>query len=606
MTREQKIRLRRIAMPGLVVLAMMPVALTHVSRSDARHASFYNTGATINAFLKTYCKGVETAFASQNPDPVLEAFSSAYRSPGRGRWLASETPAGGRPVAGEATQTDLTIVGDDDFDRPALAQAVQNYLGGLSAIERTVCKIDLIEDTDLKTSAVLSVKFILDGIDREDRLFQDRHFYRWHLVNEGEGKAFDWKITRDELIEGTRIAGRGDGLVATDPERLGIDYRHHRNPHVDMKTFRAELKFGVVQHAAGGVSAADYDLDGRPDLLFLDGVDSRLYRNEGLDAEGLPAFRDVTEEAGLDGLDRAHVGIFADYDNDGDRDLFVGRYLAPNRFYRNRGDGTFVDEAPQVGLDASMPTMAATLLDFDRDGFLDLYLAVNGNAFEELPRLPFFARNGLPNRLYRNQGGERFVDVTKESGTGDTGWSLAVAAGDYDGDGLTDLAVANDFGRKSLYRNEGDGTFSDRAKHAGVLDFGPGMGLAFADYNDDGRLDLYTSNVNSNQRWYGEDMTVKQYLRNVMRTRWILADAGEYLEVYRLLGEDWVELGQQFGEGNSLFRNDGDGVFTELKESHTGRTGWGWSVNFLDVDNDTDLDLYAANGWISNTPGTDL
>ena len=196
--------------------------------------------------------------------------------------------------------------------------------------------------------------------------------------------------------------------------------------------------------------------------------------------------------------------------------------------------------------------------------------------------------------------------MTDESGVGDAGWTLAVAAGDYDGDGFGDLAVANDFGRKLLYRNNGDGTFSDVAKKAGVLDFGAGMGVAFGDYDGDGRADLYTSNISSNQRWFGEDKTVAQYIRNVMRTRWFLADLGEYLRLFRLVGDDWKDLGRQIGEGNSLFRNRGDGSFEEMHDSRAVRAGWGWGVAFFDLENDADLDIYAANGWISNTPDTDL
>jgi len=183
---------------------------------------------------------------------------------------------------------------------------------------------------------------------------------------------------------------------------------------------------------------------------------------------------------------------------------------------------------------------------------------------------------------------------------------LAVAAGDYDGDGYPDLISANDFGRKNLYRNLGDGTFADVAKEAGVLDFSGGMGVTFGDANSDGRLDIYTSNINSNQRWYGEQVTITSYLRNVVATRWALLDMGEYLKMYDLVGADWVELGKEVGEGNSLFQNEGDGTFRELKDSHTNRAGWGWSVAFFDADNDADLDLYAANGWISNDPTSDL
>jgi hypothetical protein len=361
-----------------------------------------------------------------------------------------------------------------------------------------------------------------------------------------------------------------------------------------------------VEHAGAGLSAADYDGDGRPDLLLLDGVESRLYRNRGVADNGLPHFEDTTAAAGLEGIGEAHSALFADLDNDGHRDLFIARYLASNRLFRGRGDGSFEEASANSGLDDTLPATSATALDFDRDGLLDLYVAAYGNAFETFPRLPFFARNGAPNRLYRNLGNLRFEEVTTRSGTGDTGWSLAVTAGDVNDDGWPDLAVANDFGRKNLYRNEGDGTFTEIAREAGVLDFSGGMGVAFGDFDNDGLPDLYTSNINSNQRWFGEDRTAEQYLRNVLRSRWLWKDWEEFRALHGLIGSDWIHLGRQVGEGNSLFRNRGDGTFEELKESEANRAGWSWGVAFADLDGDTDLDLFAANGWISRTRGTDL
>ena len=101
-------------------------------------------------------------------------------------------------------------------------------------------------------------------------------------------------------------------------------------------------------------------------------------------------------------------------------------------------------------------------------------------------------------------------------------------------------------------------------------------------------------------------MTVSQYMRNVVRTKYALTDLSEYIKVYKFLGPAWRELGKLSGDGNRLFQNNGNGTFSQVKNSHTNRAGWGWSVAFFDYDNDSRLDLYAANGWISNAPNTDL
>src|SRR5207248_1309966 len=260
-------------------------------------------------------------------------------------------------------------------------------------------------------------------------------------------------------------------------------------------------------------------------------------------ATGEVKFVDVTTQAGLDQLDQANAGIFADVDNDGFQDLFVARYLAPNKFFHNNGDGTFTDRSREMGLDFKTTSTTAVFLDYDLDGYPDLYVGAYGDAFEDIPRLPFFAQNAKPNRLYHNERGRFFRDMTEVSGAGDTGWALAVASADYDRDGYPDIAVANDFGRKCLFHNNGDGTFTDAAKQAGVLDFSGGMGVTFGDFDGDGYPDLYTSNINSNQRWFGEDMTVSQYVRNVARTRWLLLDAGEYKKFYDLVGPDWPKIG---------------------------------------------------------------
>ena len=596
-------RLAKILL-GLAALVgvALAVALYVMGRQDKEHARFFDTGKSVNNFLSDYKRGVEEAVKKRDVSEITRFYSERYSSPARGRWVA-------RPAPDESDVSVLNVVaeGRGDYDRAALAEEVIGYLGTIASVQSTWCKIDMIEQIDPERRVVLRVKYILDGTDPRGAIFQDRYFYRWTLLNEAAGPgAFDWKITRDELIEGLRVAGDGGGFREVNPASVGIDFKHSRDPKLDASKLSARMKFGVIEHGSGGVSVVDYDNDGRQDIFFPDGVRSRLYRNVTDPATGELKFVDVTAQAGLDRLDQANAGIFADVDNDGYQDLFVVRYLAPNKFFHNNGDGTFTDRSHEMGLDLTTTSTTAVFLDYDLDGYPDLYVGAYGNAFKDIPRLPFFAQNGQPNHLYHNEHGKFFRDVTEVSGTGDTGWALAAAAADYDRDGYPDLAVANDFGRKCLFHNNGDGTFTDVTKQAGVLDFSGGMGLAFGDFDGDGYPDLYTSNINSNQRWFGEDMTVSQYVRNVARTKWLLLDAGEYKKFYDLVGSDWPKIGTMIGKGNSLFRNNHDGTFTEVKDSHTTRAGWSWGVAFFDMDNDTRLDIYAANGWISGKSKDDL
>ena len=511
-----------LASTGLALVLGAAYLWQDIKRRDVEHARFLDCGQSINLFLKHYAEELVEAHRRGDAETVLSSYADDYHSSRRGHWRLTEDQD-----LGAAARCLLRAEGRDDFDRRALASELAAYLRGITSVQSIKCKIDLIEHAIPDKSALITVKYILDGEDRAGRLIEDRFFFRWRLTKVPRQSGLsEWRITSDELVEGERVAGRGKEFFKPNPSSIGVDYVHRRDPKLDPT--RAKIKFAVIQYASGGVSAVDYDDDGRPDLFFSDGVRSRLFKNLTVDSDAI-SFRDVTTGAGLDGIDQAHCALFCDVDRDGDRDLFVVRYLAPARLYRNRGDGTFEDATSGSGLDFVTPATAATFFDYDADGLPDLYVGNNGNAFQASPRIPFYATNGEPNRLYRNIDGHRFVDVTQESGTGDTGWALAVCASDFDGDGKVDLGVANDFGRKVLYRNNGNGTFTDVAKKAGVLDFSGGMGLAFGDLNFDGRPDLYTSNINSNQRWFGEEITLWQYGRNLVRSGWLLTDFAEVL-----------------------------------------------------------------------------
>ncbi len=604
MSRRKRWLKRIVVFLGSVALLAgfgLAYAWRRMSQEDKHHAAFCSCCTSIKGLLSEYGNALEKSLLSNDFASLEKLYAAEYWSDNRGHWQF-ETPSdlGGVHLA------NFVAIGNEPASRDKAIEDAKQYLSGIKKIDYVKFKINLIEEIEPDVSAILTIKCVLDGQDTESKLFQDRMFFRWKIENRGSPGNDNWQILRDELVEGVRVAGSGQSFVRIEAQEMGIDYRHCRDPKLDKTNPNVHLKFALIEHAAGGVSAVDYDGDGNTDVFFADGVRSRLFRNVTPIGARSVAFDDVTNESGLGAIDQACSAMFGDFDNDGDKDLFVSRYFAPCKFFRNDGNGHFVDATSAVDLDLVAPCVSSCLLDYDGDGFLDIYVGVNGDAFHDAPDIPFYSTNGQPNRLYRNLAGKRFVDVTKESGTGNRGWTLAVTSGDYNNDGHPDLAVANDFGRKVLYHNNGNGTFTDRAKEAGVLDFSGGMGIAFADINGDDAPDLLTSNIESGQRYFGEEITLWQFMRNEIRSGWIWSDLPVYQELYGLLDETWRDLGKQIGEGNSVFCNQGDGKFKEWKDCHANRAGWAWSVNPFDFDNDGDMDIYVANGWVSGKRKDDL
>jgi tetratricopeptide (TPR) repeat protein len=234
----------------------------------------------------------------------------------------------------------------------------------------------------------------------------------------------------------------------------------------------------------------------------------------------------------------------------------------------------------------SFTGMAAA--DYDRDGRVDLYLCTysffrDGNQYR-YPSPYYDARNGPPNFLFRNQlaadGSGAFLDVTESAGMNQNNnrFSFAPAWCDYNADGWPDLYVANDFGRKNLYRNEG-GRFRDVAAEAGVEDIGDGMSAAWFDYDGDGRPDLYVSNM-----W---------------------SDAGQRIVSQKQLqpAETW----ERHAKGNSLYRNKGDGTFEETGAAEGVEMGrWAWAADGVDFDNDGVPEIFITTGMLTNSSETDL
>lgn len=279
----------------------------------------------------------------------------------------------------------------------------------------------------------------------------------------------------------------------------------------------AEGKFHQIELMAGGVAAFDYDGDGCTDLFFANGAPipslhksgpefwNRLYRNL---CDG--TFVDVTEKSGLAGHGYSIAAAAADYDNDGRVDLFVAG-VHGNTLYRNRGGGVFEDVTGRAGIVADPWSVSAGWFDYDNDGWLDLFVSnyVAWDAASEPecgePAARFYCHPnkypGLPNRLYHNNHDGTFTDVSARSGISrHIGKGMGVAFADFDGDGFTDVFVANDSVRNFLFRNRGDGTFEESGIEAGVAfrdDGAPiaGMGVDFRDFDNDGKPDLVVSGM---------------------------------------------------------------------------------------------------------------
>lgn len=360
-------------------------------------------------------------------------------------------------------------------------------------------------------------------------------------------------------------------------------------------------------------------------------------------------FTDITDAAGVG--DRGHgKGVaFADVDGDGDLDLYVSNKGGENVLFINNGSGTFVAASRDAGdrLDDSGMSMGSCFGDIDNDGDQDLYIVKGGRyeieanrmlrndggrfvdvtrkagvgskeftysaAFADVDNdgfLDLYLANygvGAKNILYRNNGDGTFTDVTDASGVGDRSWSWSAVFSDINGDGFQDLYVVN--GRypagepNHLYMNKGDGTFKDVSRESGVNDGNWGLGAAFADVDNDGDFDLFVSNYVGPNKMYLNDGSG------------VFSDVSERSG---LADEGWGK-GPSFGDvdhdgdldlyegdcklANKLYLNDGHGVFTDVADQNptlkneTVRTK---GTAFADVDNDGDLDLYVVNWGVSN------
>jgi tetratricopeptide (TPR) repeat protein len=351
------------------------------------------------------------------------------------------------------------------------------------------------------------------------------------------------------------LASKGLGSY---PETVPEAYRMECKAGYETPTCTYENiapKIGLLKTNSGrGSVVFDYNNDGYLDVLITgphSGVS--LYRNNG---DG--TFTDVSVESGIDTCINGFGVVAGDYDNDGNMDLFItklGFYHGQAALYHNNGDGTFTDVTEQAGVKTWGPSFTSHWVDYDLDGYLDLFITYN---FAEI-----FDRHSQ-NRLFHNNGDGTFTDVTNQSGLHTNFTTIGSCWGDYNNDGYPDLFLSSFMGRPSLFRNNGDGTFTDVSEAAGLKDLLFGFVCAFVDYDNDGWLDI---------------------------VQFLWSDHDDFVHTLR------NGAGPDDGYPMRIYHNNRDGTFT-VKDREIGLDGcWGtMSGNMGDINNDGFLDIALGNG----------
>jgi len=437
------------------------------------------------------------------------------------------------------------------------------------------------------------------------------------------GSGGEMKVSADRgALPLEQEAHNQAGVVLTDVTvPAGIGFHH---------SYGDQQFSNLIEAAGGGVAFLDYDQDGWLDLYlasgkYYPGLSSgeeprgqnlnRLYRNRG---DG--TFEEVTEQAGVGLPESYSMGLaVADFNNDGFPDIFVCGYHK-STLLENRRDGTFADVTLTAGVaNSDLTSIAATWLDYDRDGLLDLYVSSyiafdpDYDQYYSPDGFPGpLAYQGQPDRLFRNLGSGRFRDVSAEVGLSELkGRGMSVISADYDLDGFPDLYVTNDATENFLLHNDAGTHFSQVSEDAGVGYNGMGdstasMGADLGDYDRDGRLDLFVSDnsIGSLYRNEGDGLFMDQVvesgiaMRSAQYVGWgsfffDLDNDGD-LDIFKTNSD----LSRLFGQEDQVFLNDGKGGFHDIASEmgdYFRKTLLGRGAAYADYDNDGDLDIVVSN-----------
>jgi hypothetical protein len=352
-----------------------------------------------------------------------------------------------------------TLSAERSLDARAFAFELRALLQEFREVETAELLITAIDVQRDAGVANTDVRYDIVGKGRE--AFRVQASGAWRMAWRREGQL--WRVSEWSTTRGVRSRAQDPVFAEISAAALGGNESFRRQLAVGLDEWVATIDAGLMRDSNGhhGVSVGDADGDGLEDLYVAQpsGLPNRLFR-----AKGDGTFEDATERAGLGVLDDTSQSLFADVDNDGDQDLVLTLPAGPALFV-NDGKGRFARAEGAFRFQESLrgTPMSIAMADYDRDGFLDLYLCVYSfyyGAGEDKAGTPMpyhDAQNGPPSVLFKNDGHGRFTDVTREAGLEAVNdrYHFAAAWGDYDDDGWPDLLVANDFGRKNLYRNLG-------------------------------------------------------------------------------------------------------------------------------------------------------
>ena len=354
-----------------------------------------------------------------------------------------------------------------------------------------------------------------------------------------------------------------------------------------------------------GVAVADVDSDGLLDIYLVSQMGPNgLYRNQGGGR-----FEEITQRAGVAVSEPiGATASFADFDNDGDPDLYVTNVRSDNRLFENNGDGTFRDISAGSGLDYNEHSSGAVVFDYDRDGLLDVFLTVIGEytadeivevtgtvdeervegltprfylGYEDAFSGHLFPERLRQSRLFHNEGGNRFTDVTSQTGLDDLGFSGDATATDFNDDGWPDLYVLNMQGHDNYWVNQDGERFTNRSE-----DVFPGtpwgaMGVKSFDYDNDGDMDMILTDMHSDMSLniQGEDTAGEK-----LKAAWLLEE----------WTEDFLRSEGRSVFGNAFYRNNGDGSFEEVSGDVNAENYWPWGLSVGDLNADGWQDVFIA------------